>query len=61
MKGKEMIMPSYFEKKNGEKDSYYTMYFPSDKEAWDYADENNLKVIKVERTHDGWILWYQYY
>lgn len=53
-------MPSFFEKKNGEKDNYYTMCFPTDKEAWDYARENNLKVVKVEQTHDGWILWYQF-
>lgn len=53
-------MPSWFEKKNGERDSYYTMSFPTDKEAYDYARENGLKVIKVEATRDGWILWYQY-
>lgn len=52
-------MPSWFEKNNGEKGPYYTMLFPTDKEAYEYAQENNLEVIKVEATHDGWILWYR--
>ena len=37
-------MPSRYENKNGKKDSYYTMGFPTDKEAYDYARDNGLET-----------------
>lgn len=53
-------MPSWFEKKNGKEDDYYNMGFPTEKEAYDYAKENNLEIFRIELTHDQWILWFKY-